>query len=406
LPLVSELWPIFPFKPFNSQNKRSGDQPKDNYIFALTEMVIFSFLGNFLPPLIQNNIQVRNTILMLSNLKHSITIMKSNGISNSKWDQLAKQVENVRAQWFVLSEEEIKAIILNLISTGIEVQLEIIQELRGFIAKHIDYSGDNRRSPNEVVGVIDQSIYFISDWSPIYCLELIDDVFRKTGQIIRPMPLEFALLIVSYSNEGGLTSKYLAERFIHNLIPKEIRSSSTLQKRCRLIESILQSVWSLGMRKAFLPVSVFDLDSTYKKSWQDLAMMKSVLGKGTDSIVSFYYNTVHVDRNIRNLVDERHFEEALVQLDNLLRQFPEHAEGHYLFAFCLHNLKRDLDKALVHYNLALENNFDEFWVRYNRGFLQMDLGNTNEACADLKRVLELNPEYPGLKQKLTELCKE
>jgi tetratricopeptide (TPR) repeat protein len=67
---------------------------------------------------------------------------------------------------------------------------------------------------------------------------------------------------------------------------------------------------------------------------------------------------------------------------------------------------RDLERALEHYNLALEYAFDEFWVRYNRGFLQIDLGNINEACADLERVLELNPEYPGLKQKLIELYKE
>jgi Flp pilus assembly protein TadD len=82
---------------------------------------------------------------------------------------------------------------------------------------------------------------------------------------------------------------------------------------------------------------------------------------------------------------------------------PKDSELNYLFALCLHIQNKDLELAMKHYNLALQYGYDEFWVKYNRGSLYAQLGNTEEAKADLMRAVELKPEHQGPQQVLQHL---
>jgi tetratricopeptide (TPR) repeat protein len=45
----------------------------------------------------------------------------------------------------------------------------------------------------------------------------------------------------------------------------------------------------------------------------------------------------------------------------------------------------------------------EFWLRYNRGSLYMELGNFEQARLDLERAVELNPEHSDARRRLEEL---
>ncbi|MDR1490875.1 MAG: SPASM domain-containing protein [Desulfovibrio sp.] len=71
----------------------------------------------------------------------------------------------------------------------------------------------------------------------------------------------------------------------------------------------------------------------------------------------------------------------------------------YHKAFALHSQKEH-DAALKYYQAALDKGFSEFWVRYNRGSLLLDLERPDEAKADLARAHELDPHHEGAKQQL------
>ncbi|MDF9407910.1 hypothetical protein L7E55_05975 [Pelotomaculum isophthalicicum JI] len=75
-------------------------------------------------------------------------------------------------------------------------------------------------------------------------------------------------------------------------------------------------------------------------------------------------------------------------------------EWNYLKAFCLQNLKKEYNKVLECYSLALEYGFDEFWVRYNRGILLCELGYMDMAQRDLNKAKDLNPDHPDLEDAL------
>jgi len=85
-------------------------------------------------------------------------------------------------------------------------------------------------------------------------------------------------------------------------------------------------------------------------------------------------------------------------LENFQEEQPS-ANIFYKMAFACHMLKQN-SQALEYYQQALEGGFTEFWVRYNRGNLLLDLGRLEEARADLMRAHELDPTHDGARQQL------
>jgi len=106
------------------------------------------------------------------------------------------------------------------------------------------------------------------------------------------------------------------------------------------------------------------------------------------------------------LVDNNKYREALDQLElfhkvntgTIDKQVL--AKFNFLTAICLHKLRSDFKRALGHYNLALENGFNEFWVKFNRGTLFLQLGERESAINDLTRAVELDPKHEGARSTL------
>jgi len=100
----------------------------------------------------------------------------------------------------------------------------------------------------------------------------------------------------------------------------------------------------------------------------------------------------------RTFVNSGRVSDAVPLLERLLFEVPNYRDLHYLLAYCLQLTRADVQGALEHYSVALENGFDEFWVRYNRGMLLREMGDFAAARADLARVLELQPENEAVRQ--------
>jgi hypothetical protein len=74
----------------------------------------------------------------------------------------------------------------------------------------------------------------------------------------------------------------------------------------------------------------------------------------------------------------------------------------YLYAYSLH-INGNNEEALKYYSQALENGFSEFWVRYNRGSLLLDMGKPDQAKSDLVRAKELDPHHKGVRWQIDRL---
>ncbi len=126
-----------------------------------------------------------------------------------------------------------------------------------------------------------------------------------------------------------------------------------------------------------------------KKLKSQKYLMKS-LTQVTEEIVSIPPLLDLTVDNIQKAIENKEFGKTK-QLKDLLKKIPSHARMNYLYALSLHLQDKELKKALHHYNLALDNGFDEYWVKYNRGSLLGDLGQIDAALADVEALQKIRP---------------
>ena len=68
----------------------------------------------------------------------------------------------------------------------------------------------------------------------------------------------------------------------------------------------------------------------------------------------------------------------------------------YMLAFSCHMTHKS-EEALIYYQKALEAGFPEFWIKYNRGALLLDLNRIEEAKSDIRRAYHLDSRHEGIK---------
>jgi tetratricopeptide (TPR) repeat protein len=99
-------------------------------------------------------------------------------------------------------------------------------------------------------------------------------------------------------------------------------------------------------------------------------------------------------------IENEQYQDAISILEQLLNQEPSNPLWNYLYALSLHQLRKDLTKALHHYNSALKNGYEEFSIKYNRALLLIEIGDKDAAVADLERAQKLKPEHKATRETL------
>ena len=84
----------------------------------------------------------------------------------------------------------------------------------------------------------------------------------------------------------------------------------------------------------------------------------------------------------------------------LLNKLPANGTLNYLMGYCLDRINRNLEESIGRYDMALQNGFDEFWIRYHQGFVSIDSGNFIESLRALQRATTLNPTHNDTKTML------
>lgn len=105
---------------------------------------------------------------------------------------------------------------------------------------------------------------------------------------------------------------------------------------------------------------------------------------------------------IKKLVENKNYSEAIDYAFNQFNEEQHNPKWNYFVALSYQMLK-EYEKAKKHYVIALEGGFDEFWIRYNRGTMFLELREIKNASVDLERASILNPSHSGVQIKLNEL---
>jgi tetratricopeptide (TPR) repeat protein len=92
-----------------------------------------------------------------------------------------------------------------------------------------------------------------------------------------------------------------------------------------------------------------------------------------------------------------------MHIDKLISNKPHDPQMNYYKTFCMQRLGKDLQDAVKHYSIALDNGAEEFWVRYNRGRLFRNMRDTEKAYTDLHRAVLLYPTHQSAHELLDKI---
>lgn len=145
-----------------------------------------------------------------------------------------------------------------------------------------------------------------------------------------------------------------------------------------------------------------------------LSKLKEILESGKTEWNQYLQlrRELSASNQVNNLIDEwalyifietNQFKHTLPILDRFIVLAPNNARWNYYYALSLHMLKKDMQKALHYYNVAFDNGFEEYWIRYNRGMLLRELGDLDNARIDLQQAATLNPEDKIAQKMLCEI---
>lgn len=226
----------------------------------------------------------------------------------------------------------------------------------------------------------------------------IDDFVKETGIVpdLCKIDVEGAEYLVLKGMEHQLTSKSKAVELVI-----ETHGDITIRQMGGDLGTLVNYMEKIGYGMIDLTTCTITSKDEYKDKYgqkighimfsrklKNHKLAKIIVKKAEAELKSIPPSFPH---EIQAMIDSSKYREAYEEIKQLLRRYPNDAKLNYYCAFCLHMQKLDLDKALQHYNLALENGFDEYWVKYNRGSLLDELGDTCAASEDISRALELKP---------------
>lgn len=194
---------------------------------------------------------------------------------------------------------------------------------------------------------------------------------RSTGMMNTPE--------VSADHDGYLSNSYIFK------VRYGDSGASLLEERCfTQFGSEIYDILVVMENDFIFPLSKTDPFIARFRSMEDaLIQTESNVAQSNRSL-----NTIMT--SIRQMIEKNKYEQ-MVELLQLIAMQHKDAEVHYLLAYCYHHLSKT-ELARDYYDSALALGFSEYWVKYNRSSVYLQMGLISNAIRDANRCLEIVPD--------------
>jgi len=261
---IQKLWPVSNLKPIfgeydkELQIKKTPDW-KPHLLTTIDSIIFNNFLYDFISFIKNGKIDIRLTLSRAHSLCYSIKILNENKISSKGFDEFISKVDEIRKNWFSMKTQNQKLETYGLLLDAINVELEIIDQLRKIVKNFVKYPLTTK---NDVLGIFDDSIIFINNWDKEKFLEILSLELTKSNRILIPLPAEFLFILAFYQSKKGILGENLKTRLIHNLDLIKIDFSESLSSRINLIENNIALLHRTGINSIILPFSIVELSNS------------------------------------------------------------------------------------------------------------------------------------------------
>jgi len=203
-------------------------------IFLMVDIMIRHFPRDYLEMTVPKLINVRNALLRLNALNHSISTFGMLGIRKKEWDSYAKEVKELRNAWFEISEQEKTKSVVKLLKNAILISMSMIDELSLLIKKEgltsiISGKGECIYNGSQNMA------FFVEKWDKHSALKRMAGFYMQNKKFYSVFPLNLLPLLMEYSKGEGLLSSYMQKNLENSSIDYEIKCKGVIRKRIYLL---------------------------------------------------------------------------------------------------------------------------------------------------------------------------
>lgn len=206
--------------------KISSEEHDFSRIALLSDIIVRHYPRDFIEQAVVKSVNARDMLLRLNSLKRSIkTVEILTKEKSAKWSYMAKQVENLRINWFRKSDY---GLLSSLNEQAINITMELAEKFSGFLAKkgivniisgtNAEYSGTKN------------STLFIKDWDKETAIKGMFKLIRSSKPFHSILPIELVPQQIEYSKTNGSVGNYIKDNLRHNLKYK-LKHHDIIRKR-------------------------------------------------------------------------------------------------------------------------------------------------------------------------------
>ena len=216
-------------------------------IFLMIDVILRHFPSDYLEMLVTKWISVRDALLRLNALNHSIATFKFIGLKKKEWDSYTKEIKKLRNMWFNIKREEQNNNIVKLLKKATYISIDITSELSQLLekegivkikhkTKEIIYNGKQNRA------------FFVENWNKDNILKRMIDFYPKNKKFYSVLPLNFLPLLLEYSKNDALLGNYIKKHLENSEIEYQIDGKNMIKKRMELLNRQAFSAFKMKHR--------------------------------------------------------------------------------------------------------------------------------------------------------------
>ena len=236
---VRSIYPDFDLKLVKGSkieiNKVNKDAIEYVSVFLSIDVAIRHFPRDYLEMLLHKRIDIRDILLRLNALTHSLLLYKKlTDKITLDFENYIKKVGLLRKDWFKLEEEDRNLRLVNLLGESVIISLKFVEKLRNFIIKRgivkINYC-----DKNIVYAGMQNRTFFVNNWELKKATKATVKFYKAYGKFYSYLPIEFAALVIEYSKNKGILGRHIKKNLEINRIEYEIKGKAVINQRAFLM---------------------------------------------------------------------------------------------------------------------------------------------------------------------------
>lgn len=212
----------------------SKKQYRQSVVFLIVDTILRHFPSDYLTILISKRVNLRMCLLRLNALNNTIKLFRElNKTIKKDWGIYSNDITRLRKNWFNISQEKRRKIIVDLLKRAVYVSYDLILEFEKIFLS-VKPGNINVKTRSDIIfrGTAER-LSFTRSLDVENSIDGIISHFKRYGNFYSILPMSYLVQLCAHASLGGPLSSYIRKRLSSKCKLKNI--NEVLKKRIMLL---------------------------------------------------------------------------------------------------------------------------------------------------------------------------